>query len=811
MFSAVWLLVSAAPLTASPSPAAVTTNEAATLRGFQAVASGTGWVWTDQGLFWTADGGQLWTEITTPTPVNSQLRAVAFTDRSHGWAVTTAWNESGEVAYALARTTDGGRTWHTATLDLFAPGEAAAQAGAVFLEFVDVQTGWLVVKQATSDLFSLGTLFATRDGGRNWARRSIPIGAPIHFQSALEGRIDPGPVDSAGFITRDGGRTWSPQKLGTLPVTAAATAGGLTDLSLASPQIGWAREAAGRCTGGACVLRVALRQTTDAGQTWAALPLPGGRRALERTFAEPAAAMAATAAGGLALSFQGHGFDSCVPSAGLPSLADMQTWWLNSPYRVHNLYLGGISLPNCGTLTKTYVQALAQQGWLFIPTWVGPQPYCSNFNRKMSSDPAIAYQQGKMEAYLALDAAQSLGLTPPDQSGTVLYYDVEAYPPGDLACREVAKTFIAGWTAALHASGSYAGVYGSPCGSYLRDYATLAEPPDQVWLAVWSYPAYEPGASVWNLPCVDNSLWSNAQRLRQYTGGHAESWGGPSITIDSNVLNGLVATTTGGCTPGAGQAALFVHPQFGGQCVLKSAGSYPTAASLGLPAGSISSVRLGPEVSLRLCRGEFHTGVCEDFVSDAADIAGHAIGDDLAASAVVSALPPAWPERQWLPRISMRPSVTSPVPNGGFESGPSAWSAASVLQRPIIVPAGDLPAYIAPHSGSWAAWLGGVDGETGSLQQTVLVPAGAPFLSYWQKVDSAESRCHYDTASVWVNNAVVDAYGLCASASPLGWAPRSLDLSAYAGQAVLLRIQVTTDGSLPTSLFLDDVALQSAP
>ena len=38
---------------------------------------------------------------------------------------------------------------------------------------------------------------------------------------------------------------------------------------------------------------------------------------------------------------------------------------------------------------------------------------------------------------------------------------------------------------------------------------------------------------------------------------------------------------------------------------------------------------------------------------------------------------------------------------------------------------------------------------------------------------------------------------------------RSLDLSAFAGQAVLLRIQVTNDGSLPTSLFLDDVAFQS--
>ena len=43
------------------------------------------------------------------------------------------------------------------------------------------------------------------------------------------------------------------------------------------------------------------------------------------------------------------------------------------------------------------------------------------------------------------------------------------------------------------------------------------------------------------LACVDNGLWNQSQRIRQYTGGHDETWGGATLAIDSNVLAGPVA------------------------------------------------------------------------------------------------------------------------------------------------------------------------------------------------------------------------------------------------------------------------------
>jgi hypothetical protein len=514
--------------------------------------------------------------------------------------------------------------------------------------------------------------------------------------------------------------------------------------------------------------------------------------------------------GGRLVAHDGQGFDSCIIGR-LPSLQEMQAWAVHSPYRVRNLYLGGASMANCGTLTLAYVQAMAQQGWLFIPTWVGPQAPCSNFNRKMPNDPAAAYDQGVIEAHLALNTARNLGLTLPDRSGTVLYYDVEAYI-GDAACRAVVKAFIDGWTATLHATGNQSGVYGSPCRGYISDFATIPHAPDMVWLAVWmTNPGYNPDASVWNLSCLDNSLWADGQRIRQYAGDHTETWGEVSLRIDSNVMTATLSTVVGSCAPGAGEVAFFVYPQFGGQCVVKSTGNYPTPASIGLPSGSISSVRVGEGVALRLCQGEFYDGLCEDFTGDAGDLREHEIGDNLAASAQVEATPLAGTGRLILPLVIVGLPAQIGLPNGGFEAGATGWEIGSVQQQPVIVAAGDLPTGVAPRTGQNAAWLGNSDNETAFVQQQVVVPQSAPTLTYWQRISSAESRCHYDYVSLWVNGEVVGSYGLCAGTASTGWTRHSLDLEDYAGQIITLRIQVTTDGSIGSSLFLDDVGFQPPP
>lgn len=241
-------------------------------------------------------------------------------------------------------------------------------------------------------------------------------------------------------------------------------------------------------------------------------------------------------------------FDACF----MPTLEQLQTWWDTSPYRAVNLYLGGSSYAGiCFDLTPSYVQAAAAQGWSFIPTWVGPQAPCSGFGNKFSGDPATAYQQGRNEADAALAVAQSLGLTPGGgTSGTLIYYDLESYSGASTACRNAAASFINGWSERLRERGNQAGAYGTPCTSYMGDWATIANPPDHIWMAWWLLPAqYRPTDSVplFGAPCnLHNTLWSGSQRLRQYAGDHGETWGNVRLNIDSNVLGGGVVDLTPG-------------------------------------------------------------------------------------------------------------------------------------------------------------------------------------------------------------------------------------------------------------------------
>ncbi len=66
-------------------------------------------------------------------------------------------------------------------------------------------------------------------------------------------------------------------------------------------------------------------------------------------------------------------------------------------------------------------------------------------------------------------------------------------------------------------------------------------------------------------------------------------------------------------------------------------------------------------------------------------------------------------------------------------------------------------------------------------------------------------------AAVWIDGAVVDSYGLCLSANTHGWAQHVLNLSASAGRQVALTLQVQTDNTLDSSLFVDDFTFQSTP
>ena len=233
---------------------------------------------------------------------------------------------------------------------------------------------------------------------------------------------------------------------------------------------------------------------------------------------------------------QAQGFDACQ----LPTISKMQTWWNQSPYSFYALYLGGIHFPSfCTAADAAWVSAVHQQGWSFVPTWVGPQAPCSGYAHKMSADPAVSYQEGRQEADAASAAAASMGLTNYGWGGTVIYYDMETFGGASTGCRQAAAFFMNGWVERLHELGNIAGGYGAR-NSYVQDWATLEHIPEDVWAASWYANGYDPYASVNGISWLIG-LWTNHQRIRQYAGDHGETWGGVTLGIDSDVADGMVA------------------------------------------------------------------------------------------------------------------------------------------------------------------------------------------------------------------------------------------------------------------------------
>jgi hypothetical protein len=228
------------------------------------------------------------------------------------------------------------------------------------------------------------------------------------------------------------------------------------------------------------------------------------------------------------------GFDACAA----PSLTTMKQWKSASPYVDIGVYLGG-SNRGCAqpNLTSSWVSSVWSQGWKLLPIWVGPQAPCTTLGgtTTLSYDPTTAFFQGVNEAQAAADAANNLGL---GWLATV-YYDMEGYTRGG-ACSASVQSFADGWVRQLNRRGYLAGMYSSLCSGILDVAATVGDPTkvalNAVWIAAWNN---TPNIYGFGSPCaLSDTLWSNHQRVHQYIGSHNETYGGITINIDTNAVDG---------------------------------------------------------------------------------------------------------------------------------------------------------------------------------------------------------------------------------------------------------------------------------
>jgi hypothetical protein len=242
-------------------------------------------------------------------------------------------------------------------------------------------------------------------------------------------------------------------------------------------------------------------------------------------------------------SFRGYGFDQCLA----PSQRSMNTWLRQSPYLAVGIYISGSSRacrvqPN---LTPSWVTTQLQNGWRLLPITLGPQASCNprfpryGHDRTIDPHPGAGHRYGKArrqgvaEARKTVAAAKALGIS----AGSTMWYDLEGFDAGNTRCRDSAMAFLSAWTRDLHTQHYVSGVYSSAgSGIWMLDEARIDDPtayhlPDQIWIARWD------GAANTSTTYIRNDGWRPGRRMKQYVGGHNETWGGVTINVDKDYLS----------------------------------------------------------------------------------------------------------------------------------------------------------------------------------------------------------------------------------------------------------------------------------
>jgi hypothetical protein len=241
--------------------------------------------------------------------------------------------------------------------------------------------------------------------------------------------------------------------------------------------------------------------------------------------------------------FTGYGFDQC----NAPTQTMMNAWLKNSPFWAVGIYISGDSRAcrEQANLTPTWVRRQLNKGWRLLPITLGPQASCNTrFPRyggdeRISSDPGDhnrypqARRQARAEAVKTVAAATKLGIVP----GSTLWYDLEGFDVTNSRCRESALAFLSAYTVKLHGLDYVSGVYSSAgSGIKMLDDARVNRPakftlPDAIWIARWD------NAANTSTSYIRSDGWLPGGRMKQYQGGHDETWGGVRINIDRNWLD----------------------------------------------------------------------------------------------------------------------------------------------------------------------------------------------------------------------------------------------------------------------------------
>ena len=202
------------------------------------------------------------------------VTSVAFFDAVHGLAVGGSGSGDYGVGSAAGsavvwQTGDGGRTWAWMSTVADAPGTASVATFGSSLAWLGASCG------PDASTSCQPALFASRDGGHTWEKRSDMSIGSLSFVDEMHGWGVSGalfPAVSTGSVLRftvDGGRTWADSPLDPCPSKAYWPVGvSFTDL-----KHGWVG-CEGQASAG--LGEKAVVRTTDGGRTWTLLANANG-------------------------------------------------------------------------------------------------------------------------------------------------------------------------------------------------------------------------------------------------------------------------------------------------------------------------------------------------------------------------------------------------------------------------------------------------------------------------------------------------------------------------------------------------------
>jgi photosystem II stability/assembly factor-like uncharacterized protein len=207
-----------------------------------------GWAVTGGKLWWTADQGAHWSNI-TPKPfanagsISEQegfdgqpetFASIFFLDTQRGWVLLCCGERdpnkprNGFPEFHLAATTDAGRTWSIARVKIPHGIQPRMDSYSGQIEFADPTHGWMMLTQSSvqaadargggQQVVVSSVLLTTSDGGTRWRRAPAEPpgqGGLFYLVSPDEGWQFTLPWwdenNRYGYglsVTRDGGRTW---------------------------------------------------------------------------------------------------------------------------------------------------------------------------------------------------------------------------------------------------------------------------------------------------------------------------------------------------------------------------------------------------------------------------------------------------------------------------------------------------------------------------------------------------------------------------------------------------------------------------